>query len=622
MGDPSASVSPQLLHHLHAVCVMKYPICQSIQPEHLIDLLLKAPTVVQQYPFTWTMIEPPPAGTLMLSWHPPQMGTGCASDGYVWADPENVHTVDVKGYQVEIYYHKAGFNPNPNLHPLPHLPSRNPQLLAPPLPQRRAPEPGPIASIPITQGARQSFSARSYIAQLFAAGQLPRKEFYLGDPSTWPMITLPNQQQQQQQQQQQPLPPQTPQSARPMAPRGTPMQSAPPPQQPGGGYYTPTPTRPAPPKPAPPSAKRLKPTPPTHPQAAVDPGMTIDEEEDTSRGDMLDHLSPREIATTRYIQHHEWMEEVLGSVYSISRIKPVDLGLGLRGELESVTMGLLDPPSTPNPGNQQGRTSGKRPAGHPRAVPPPRRTKDRRHRGRDQTHGGPARRTPNQDLPERHRKRSRAAPPQHHGRPTPTSPDADDAAAGVDPVLAQLHSADIDTRAMDAIVAEVEAAIGKKVIEKQMLVKWELPIDEIVKMGGVVAEGASGLDTIMDGEEEAKAGSSGAAGAEGDEFAALDLDVGGETAFQQGEGEGSAVEGQGQGQEGEEGGLAGVDTIMDDFMNVDSKPDTPAGETKDMAGEDGNPDDGFTFDAGDDKDGISGDMPSMELLGSGDDAEL
>lgn len=98
MGDPSASVSPQLLHHLHAVCVMKYPIYQSIQPEHLIDLLLKAPTVVQQYPFTWTMIEPPPAGTLMLSWHPPQMGTGCASDGYVWADPENVHTVDVKGY--------------------------------------------------------------------------------------------------------------------------------------------------------------------------------------------------------------------------------------------------------------------------------------------------------------------------------------------------------------------------------------------------------------------------------------------------------------------------------------------------------------------------------------------
>lgn len=98
MADPSASVSPQLLHHLHALCVMKYPLYQSLQPELLVDMLLKAPVVVQQYPFAWSMIEPPPPGSLMLSWHPPAMGTSCASDGYVWADPENVHTVDVKGY--------------------------------------------------------------------------------------------------------------------------------------------------------------------------------------------------------------------------------------------------------------------------------------------------------------------------------------------------------------------------------------------------------------------------------------------------------------------------------------------------------------------------------------------
>lgn len=98
MADPSASVSPQLLHHLHALCVIKYPLHQSLQPELLVEMLLKTPTVVQQYPFAWSMIEPPPPGSLMLSWHPPAMGTSCASDGYVWADPENVHTVDVKGY--------------------------------------------------------------------------------------------------------------------------------------------------------------------------------------------------------------------------------------------------------------------------------------------------------------------------------------------------------------------------------------------------------------------------------------------------------------------------------------------------------------------------------------------
>ena len=48
---------------------------------------------------------------------------------------------------------------------------------------------------------------------------------------------------------------------------------------------------------------------------------------------------PREIAAQRYTQHHEWMEEVVGSAYPINRIKPVDLGLGLAGELEAITRG-------------------------------------------------------------------------------------------------------------------------------------------------------------------------------------------------------------------------------------------------------------------------------------------
>lgn len=148
---------------------------------------------------------------------------------------------------------------------------------------------------------------------------------------------------------------------------GTPTRPPPPPQmQPGSG--------------PPPSAKRYKPSPvpvapshaghaghashaaavQAHASAAMnavggDPVMTIDEEEDTSRGDILDHFSPREIAQTRYTQHHEWMEEVIGSAYPISRIVPVDLGLGLSGELSKVTDGLLDlplvhpPPPLPAP---------------------------------------------------------------------------------------------------------------------------------------------------------------------------------------------------------------------------------------------------------------------------------
>jgi len=98
MADPSSSVSPQLLHHLHALCIMKYPQHQAIQPELLVELLLKTPQIAQQHPFSWMMIDPPSPGTLMLSWNPPQMVGVCASDGYVWADAEVAHTVPVKGH--------------------------------------------------------------------------------------------------------------------------------------------------------------------------------------------------------------------------------------------------------------------------------------------------------------------------------------------------------------------------------------------------------------------------------------------------------------------------------------------------------------------------------------------
>jgi hypothetical protein len=60
---------------------------------------------------------------------------------------------------------------------------------------------------------------------------------------------------------------------------------------------------------------------------------------------MIDHLTPREIAMQRYKQHHEWMEEILSSPYQMSQIIPVDLGLGLKGELEALTKDVLDAPS-------------------------------------------------------------------------------------------------------------------------------------------------------------------------------------------------------------------------------------------------------------------------------------
>lgn len=77
------------------------------------------------------------------------------------------------------------------------------------------------------------------------------------------------------------------------------------------------------------------------------------EDEDVSTGDLLDLLSPREVSKMRYQQHHEWMEEIFASPYAISRITPVSLGLGRKGELESLTAGFFDaPPFAPSAGGE------------------------------------------------------------------------------------------------------------------------------------------------------------------------------------------------------------------------------------------------------------------------------
>jgi hypothetical protein len=67
----------------------------------------------------------------------------------------------------------------------------------------------------------------------------------------------------------------------------------------------------------------------------------VDDDEDVSRGDLFDHLTPREISLGRYQQNHEWMEEILSSPYRMGQISPADLGLGLKGELASLTEGIF-----------------------------------------------------------------------------------------------------------------------------------------------------------------------------------------------------------------------------------------------------------------------------------------
>jgi len=92
---------------------------------------------------------------------------------------------------------------------------------------------------------------------------------------------------------------------------------------------------------------------------------TLEEEEDVSRGDLLDFMTSKEISRIRYEQHHEWMEEVLESPYPTLSIIPSDLGLGRKGPLEELTKDFFDAPVsvTHGSGNDPPPRVGKMPDG-------------------------------------------------------------------------------------------------------------------------------------------------------------------------------------------------------------------------------------------------------------------
>lgn len=76
---------------------------------------------------------------------------------------------------------------------------------------------------------------------------------------------------------------------------------------------------------------------------------TIEDDEDNSRGDLMDFLTPRDVSTMRYVQHHEWMEEIFNSPYTTGQIVPVELGIGRKGELEDLTRDYFNAPTETTP---------------------------------------------------------------------------------------------------------------------------------------------------------------------------------------------------------------------------------------------------------------------------------
>ena len=243
---------------------------------------------------------------------------------------------------VEMWLHRSGYHP-PNEPAAIHcrrryrlLPSKVPNNLPPPDPSlwivhySRAPPTDhiPANRIPILPQVQSMLGQRRFLQ---SQGQLARKDFMLHDRNSWPTINFPPQ----------------------MAPQGF--------AQPPGPYAGAVPGR-APFYPQPgqmipgaAGAAQVKAPRGHRASSATMNSATADfalEDEDVSAGDMMDLLTPREVSKMRYQQHHEWMEEIFASPYAISQITPVSLGLGRKGELESLTSGFFDAPVGPSPNGE------------------------------------------------------------------------------------------------------------------------------------------------------------------------------------------------------------------------------------------------------------------------------
>ncbi|KAJ5567196.1 hypothetical protein N7535_006502 [Penicillium sp. DV-2018c] len=353
MDDPASRIPGQLLPHMHLVSRHRYPSMHMMPSETAVEYLTSAPRICQTQPMHWIFLDGPPDGTVMLTWQPQNhLGNNFASDGYVWADQEQAFSFESRGYvcpHPSILYCAMCTKrfPPPN-EPLathcrkryrivsskaPNAPPIDPSLWIVHYTRAAAPDQTPANRISVTPQIQAMMGQRRFLQ---SQGQLARKDFMLHDRNTWPVINFPQM---------------TPQNF----------------QQPGG-YPAAAPRGPGfyPPQGHPgaiaPNAPAVK-GPRGHraPSAAL-ASATADfaiEDEDVSSGDALDLLTPRDISKMRYQQHHEWMEEIFASPYSISQITPVSLGLGRKGELESLTAGFFDAPIGTSAG--EGKQTGDAP---------------------------------------------------------------------------------------------------------------------------------------------------------------------------------------------------------------------------------------------------------------------
>ena len=248
-----------------------------------------------------------------------------------------------------MYIHRSGFRLNsetvathcrrrfrlsPAQNPDPNLPPPDQSLWIWHYTQTEPPNRFPAHQIRISDQVRQLQHERSILQK---HGQLVRKEFMLRDSANWPTINLPGTQNSSYQQQVSGYPGDVISHMNRSQQQAYMLQQQANTTQQGVG---------------PSPAKRSRHGTSSHvsgsataiPAPIVAQDTTYDEEEGTSGGDYMDFLTPRDISLHRYTQHHEWLEEILSSPYDTSQIIPGSLGLGRKGELESLTRDFFDAP--------------------------------------------------------------------------------------------------------------------------------------------------------------------------------------------------------------------------------------------------------------------------------------
>jgi hypothetical protein len=335
MQDPSQGIQRELLPHVHLVSAYRFPHLPSLPPGKVSEWLLGAPKIARgQSPFYWTYLDRPVDGTILLVWQSMALGSEFPSDGYVWSPTETAFQLEVEGgYTLEMYHQKVGYAPG---EPVATHSRRRYRLMPSKFPNSSV-EPDlslwivhygqcdpndrvPSNVIPIDIRVQNTMQTRAYLQQ---QGQIVQKEFMLHDRANWPQISFPRNQ-----------------------PRGGPMYHAnqPPSRIPQSMAYPPQHGSVGPPS----KRARTQQAPPNAATGSAGAVMDADDQEDTTIGDVFDFITPRDVSLLRYKHNHEWMEEVLSSPYSIHQIIPADLGLGLRGELASLTDGFFDAPFDPS----------------------------------------------------------------------------------------------------------------------------------------------------------------------------------------------------------------------------------------------------------------------------------